>query len=123
LYTFYSPRLITILNINADDYVSLLLFQYLAPIGVKNLITDQWLKTDALKRKELNGNHKSSETLQHNQNRHKLQTHSDSCLMTSFIRRDSEDYQTPLCMICFNILSNKGLKVSQILWTFRYQTQ
>jgi len=35
LNTFYSPRLITILNINADDYISLLLFQYLAPIGVK----------------------------------------------------------------------------------------
>jgi len=71
------------------------------------------LKTGALKRKELNGNHKSSESLQHNQNQHKLQTHSDGCLMTSFTWRDSEDYQTPLHMICFNILSNKGLKLAK----------
>jgi len=72
-----------------------------------------WLRLgDALKRIRLNGNHKSSETLQHNQNQCKLQTHSDSCLMTSFTRRDSEDYQTWLC-ICFNILSNKGLKLAK----------
>lgn len=32
--------------------------------------------------------------------------------MTSFTRRDSEDYQTWLC-ICFNILSNKGLKLAK----------
>jgi hypothetical protein len=73
--------------------------------GDQNLISDQWPKTDTLKRKELIGNPKSSEALQHNQNQHKLQTYSDSCLKTSCTWSDSEGYETPLCMICFNILS------------------
>jgi hypothetical protein len=57
-----------------------------------------------------------SETLQHNQNQCTLQKQNDNCLLTDFKHSGSEDYQRPLYMISYEILSNKGLKLVKFHW-------
>jgi hypothetical protein len=78
---------------------------------------DKWWKTGTLKRKEQNEQCESgtsSENPQHKQNKHKLRIYSDSYLKIGFTWTGSEDYQRPLCMICYEVLSNESLKPTKL---------
>jgi hypothetical protein len=70
-----------------------------------------------MKRKEQNEdseNGMSSETLQHQQNKNKCWKYNNRCLKMGFTQTLSEEYQRPLCTICYGVPLNEGLKPTRL---------
>jgi hypothetical protein len=65
---------------------------------------EEWLKINAMKRKEQNEQSESGALSKTLQNKHKVWKYNDNYLIMIFMWTHSEDYQRPLCAICCKTL-------------------